>query len=101
MQQIGRIPRLSPAEQADLCTRAADGDKDALQRLIEGHLLLVVVIAKDYANHGLNVVEILQQGNIGLVRAANALDEVPVGMTFAAFAAVRIRQFLDHRVAGY
>ena len=60
IQEIGRVQRLSEAEQIDLRGRAVGGDQDATQRLIEAHLQLVVCIAKDYADRGLALLDLLQ-----------------------------------------
>jgi RNA polymerase primary sigma factor len=100
IQEIGRVPRLSEAEQIDLRGRAVDGDQDATQRLIEAHLQLVVCIAKDYADRGLALLDLLQEGNIGLVRAVAKLTEIPPGVTFVDFATANIRQSIEERLIG-
>jgi RNA polymerase primary sigma factor len=99
-QEVGRVPRLSETEQVDLSGRAAGGDKDAMQRLIEGHLQLVVFIAKDYADRGLGLLDLVQEGNIALVRAVGKLDEIPPGVTFVDFATISIRHTIEARLAG-
>ena len=100
IQEIGRVPRLSEAEQIDMRGRAVDGDQDATQRLIEAHLQLVVCIAKDYADRGLALLDLLQEGNIGLVRAVAKLTEIPPGVTVIDFATANITQSVEERLIG-
>jgi RNA polymerase primary sigma factor len=100
LREIERVAPLSDAELADLQQRATSGDEGAKQRLVEAHLQLVVSIVRDYADRGLDLLDLIQDGNMGLIRAVNKLDEIPAGMTLPDFAAVSIRASIDKRLAG-
>jgi DNA-directed RNA polymerase sigma subunit (sigma70/sigma32) len=95
LDEIGRINRLSESEQAHLLKSAAAGVQDAQQRLIEAHLQLVVLIARDYVGRGTGLVDLIQAGNMGLVRAVNSLDTITLAASFKDFAAPAIRQEIE------
>jgi RNA polymerase primary sigma factor len=100
LREIERVAPLSDAERTDLQQRVISGDVAAKQRLVEAHLQLVVSIARDYADRGIDLLDLIQEGNMGLIRAVNKLEEIPAGMTLPDFAAVSIRASIDERLAG-
>lgn len=69
LKEIGRIPLLSVDEECDLAKRIAQGDTDAKRKLTEANLRLVVSVAKKYMNHGLSLLDLIQEGNVGLIKA--------------------------------
>ena len=95
VDEIGKLDRLSDAEQAQLLKSAAAGADDAKQRLIEAHLQLVVLIAKDYAGRGPSPLDLVQAGNMGLIRAVERLDATTLGVSFKDFAIPAIRQEIE------
>ena len=99
VQEVEGGPRLSEAEQVELLKRAADGDQEATLRLLEAYLQHVVPIAKDYADRGVALLDLIQEGNVGLISALDKLNEIPLEMTFADFATVNIRQSIEERLA--
>jgi RNA polymerase sigma factor (sigma-70 family) len=100
LRDIERVAPLSDAELADLQQKVTSGDVGAKQRLVEAHLQLVVSIARDYEDRGISLLDLIQEGNVGLIRAVNKLDQIPTGMTLPDFAAVSIRASIDERLAG-
>ena len=70
LNDISRLPRLTPAEEIELGYRIAQGDEVALRRMVESNLRLVVSVAKRYRNEGLSLLDLVQEGNIGLMRAS-------------------------------
>src|ERR1700694_771279 len=99
IQEVGRIRRLSVAELDDLRERAAGGDEEARRQRVEAHLPLVVGVVKDYADRGIGLLDLIQEGNMGLIRAVNKLNEIPPGMTFGDFATVSIKGWIEERLA--
>ena len=91
LQDIGRLPLLSRAEEQDLAKCAATGDPEARRRLVESNLRLVVWVAKRYAGRGLALADLIQEGNLGLLRAAEKFDHRR-GVGFATYATWWIRQ---------
>lgn len=91
LQDIGRLPLLSRAEEQDLAKRAAGGDSGARRRLVESNLRLVVWVAKRYTGRGLTLADLIQEGNLGLLRAAEKFDHRR-GVRFATYATWWIRQ---------
>src|SRR5713226_4143392 len=74
LDAIGRVPLLSAADEVRLARRIEAGDKAARERLVEANLRLVVSIAKQYRGHGLPLADLVQEGSIGLLRAAERFD---------------------------
>lgn len=74
LREIGEIPLLTEEEEKELGKKCAEGDMDAKRRLEEGNLRLVVSIAKHYTGHGLAVLDLIQEGNLGLMRAVEKYD---------------------------
>jgi len=91
LQEIGETPLLTPEEEIELSQRIKKGDEGALQRLIKSNLLFVVSIAKLYQNKGLSLGDLINEGNLGLVKAAIRFDETR-GFKFISYAVWWIRQ---------
>lgn len=91
LREIGRIDLTPPDEEFELCARTRQGDSDARDRLIGANLRFVVSVAKQYQGKGLSLPDLINEGNIGLVRAAERFDESK-GFKFISFAVWWIRQ---------
>ncbi|MFW5996768.1 MAG: sigma-70 family RNA polymerase sigma factor [Lentisphaeria bacterium] len=91
MQEVGYIPLIPQEEEADLAERIAAGDREARQKLIKGNLRLVVKIAHDFRGLGLPLVDLISEGNIGLMRAAEKFSP-DRGAKFSSYAAWWIKQ---------
>lgn len=91
LKEINRIPLLSREEEKDLATRASKGDKVAKDKLISANLRFVVTVAKKYQNRGLDLEELISEGNIGLMAAVDHFD-VSKGYHFISYAVWWIRQ---------
>jgi RNA polymerase primary sigma factor len=100
LKEIGMYPLLSREEELRLGERAAAGDKRAVQRLIEANLRLVVSIAKRYSNQGISLLDLIQEGNMGLMRAAQKY-EYKRGFRFSTYATWWIRQAISRAVSEY
>ena len=74
LKEIGRVPLLTPEEEIELAIRIADDDKKAKQRLAEANLRLVVSIAKRYVGRGMHFLDLIQEGNLGLIKAVDKFD---------------------------
>ena len=74
LKEIGKVPLLSAEEEVDLAKRMEDGDKEAKKMLIEANLRLVVSIAKKYVGRGMLFLDLIQEGNIGLMKAVEKFD---------------------------
>lgn len=94
LRSIGNHPRLSFEEEKELSQRALSGDKDAINTLVESNLLLVVSIAKKYYGCGLPLLDLIQEGNIGLLTAAKKYDGEK-GFRFSTYATYWIRQSIS------
>ena len=94
LRSIGNHPRLSFEEEKELSQRALSGDKDAINTLVESNLLLVVSIAKKYYGCGLPLLDLIQEGNIGLLTAARKYDGEK-GFRFSTYATYWIRQSIS------
>lgn len=88
---INRYPLIDAQEEADLAVKIKKGDKQALQRLINGNLRFVVSVAKQYQKKGLNLEDLISEGNIGLITAAERFDHTK-GFKFISYAVWWIRQ---------
>ena len=98
LSHIGRGNLLTHAEEIDLSTRAKDGDRAARERLIEKNLRLVVSVAKKYRGYGLPFEDLIQEGNIGLMKAVEKFDP-DRGFRFSTYATWWIRQAVQRAVA--
>src|SRR5579875_2367965 len=96
--EIGRFPLLTADQEMVLAKRVVEGDLDAQQRLVEANLRLVVSIAKRYNNHGIHLLDLVQVGNLGLIRAAQKFDPKR-GFRFSTYATWWIRQAISRAVA--
>ena len=94
LQSIGNHPRLSFEEEKELSAKALAGDKTAVDKLVESNLLLVVSIAKRYNGCGLSLLDLIQEGNIGLITAAKKYDGTK-GFRFSTYATYWIRQAIS------
>src|SRR3979409_2155513 len=97
LKDIGKVRLLTAQEEVDLAKRIERGDLDAKQKMVESNLRLVVSIAKNYRNQGLPFLDLIQEGTLGLVRAAEKFD-YRKGFKFSTYATWWIRQALGARV---
>mgnify|MGYP000161266294 CR=1 FL=1 len=93
LKEIGQVPLLSAEEEQDLARRVAEGDQEAKNKLTEANLRLVVSIAKKYSGRGLHILDLIQEGNVGLMRAVNKFDP-DKGIKFSYYAAFWIRAYI-------
>ncbi len=98
LKEIGMYPLLTAEQEVLLAERIARGDQRARQRLIEANLRLVVSIAKRYSNQGLPLLDLIQEGNIGLMRATQKFD-YKRGFRFSTYATWWIRQAISRAIA--
>ena len=98
LSEIGRYPLLTAEEEIVLAMAIEQGEQWALQRLVECNLRLVVSIAKKYVNYGMDMMDLIQEGNIGLQKAAKKFD-YRKGCRFSTFATWWIRQAISRAVA--
>jgi RNA polymerase primary sigma factor len=98
LNEAGRYPLLTAAEEVELAKRIERGDKDAKDRMINSNLRLVVSIAKKYQGHGLSLLDLIQEGIIGLIRAVEKFDHRK-GFKFSTYATWWIRQAVQRGVA--
>ncbi len=96
--EIGRYPLLTAEQEMRIARRMINGDMQAQQQLVEANLRLVVSIAKRYNNHGLSLLDLAQEGNLGLIRAAQKFDPAR-GFRFSTYATWWIRQAISRAVA--
>ena len=98
LKEIGRVPLLTAAEETDLAKRVERGDQKARERLINSNLRLVVSIAKKYVGRGLSLLDLIEEGNIGLMRAVEKFD-YRKGFKFSTYATWWIRQAITRAIA--
>ena len=98
LKEIGREPLLSSEEEIDLAIRIANGDVQAKQRLSEANLRLVVSIAKRYLGRGMQFLDLIQEGNLGLIKAVDKFDYTK-GFKFSTYATWWIRQAITRAIA--
>ncbi|MGN0553569.1 MAG: RNA polymerase sigma factor RpoD [Oscillospiraceae bacterium] len=98
LKEIGRVPLLSAEEEIELAERMAKGDKRAKKRLSEANLRLVVSIAKRYVGRGMQFLDLIQEGNLGLIKAVEKFDYTK-GFKFSTYATWWIRQAITRAIA--
>lgn len=98
LREIGKIPLLSADEELALAKRVVDGDKDAKDKMAEANMRLVVSIAKRYVGRGLDLLDLIQEGNTGLLRAVEKFDP-DKGFKFSTYATWWIRQAITRAIA--
>ena len=91
LTEIGRLELLSMDEEVELAQRIRQGDQAALERLVKANLRFVVSVAKQYQNQGMSLNDLIDEGNIGLMKAAQKFDETR-GFKFISYAVWWIRQ---------
>lgn len=98
LKEIGRVPLLSPEEEIELAIRIGDDDSGAKKRLAEANLRLVVSIAKRYVGRGMQFLDLIQEGNLGLIKAVDKFDYTK-GFKFSTYATWWIRQAITRAIA--
>ncbi len=98
LKEIGRVPLLSIEEETNLAIRIQNGDEEAKQRLSEANLRLVVSIAKRYLGRGMQFLDLIQEGNLGLIKAVEKFDHTK-GFKFSTYATWWIRQAITRAIA--
>ena len=98
LKEIGQVKLLSADEEVELAKRVASGDKAAKDKLTEANLRLVVPIAKKYSGRGLHILDLIQEGNTGLIRAVDKFDWTK-GNKFSTYATWWIRQAITRAIA--
>jgi RNA polymerase primary sigma factor len=100
LNDIGKISMLTADEEADLARRIRQGDQDALDKLTKANLRFVVSVAKQYQNQGLSLSDLINEGNVGLMKAAKRFDETK-GFKFISYAVWWIRQSILQAIVEY
>ena len=98
LKEIGKIPLLSQEKELELAKRMADGDEEARHQMAEANLRLVVSIAKRYVGRGMQLLDLIQEGNMGLIKAVEKFDYTK-GYKFSTYATWWIRQSISRAIA--
>ncbi len=98
LKEIGKVPLLTAEEEVELAGRMAEGDELAKQKLVEANLRLVVSIAKRYVGRGMALLDLIQEGNLGLIKAVEKFDYTK-GFKFSTYATWWIRQAITRAIA--
>ncbi|MBO7372753.1 MAG: sigma-70 family RNA polymerase sigma factor, partial [Oscillospiraceae bacterium] len=100
LREIGNYPLLTPDEEQELARRVSEGDEDAIVRMADSNLRLVVSIAKHYRDRGLPLQDLIQEGNLGLLKAIEKFDYTK-GYKFSTYATWWIRQAISRSIADH
>lgn len=98
LQEIGRLEMITPEEEVQLAQKIKQGDQKALEKLTKANLRFVVSVAKQYQNQGMSLPDLINEGNVGLIKAAQRFDETR-GFKFISFAVWWIRQAILQAIA--
>ena len=98
LKEIGQVPLLTPEQEVELAKRVAEGNEEAKKQLEEANLRLVVSIAKHYTGHDMSLMDLIQEGNLGLIRAVEKYD-YKKGFRFSTYATWWIRQSITRAIA--
>src|SRR6266487_5603743 len=98
LQEIGRVELLDPEEEIDLARLIKQGDQKALEKLTKANLRFVVSVTKQYQNQGLSLPDLINEGNLGLIKAGQRFDETR-GFKFISYAVWWIRQSILQAIA--
>ncbi|MCR5850552.1 MAG: sigma-70 family RNA polymerase sigma factor [Bacteroidaceae bacterium] len=98
LQEISREPLLSQDEETELAKKIHKGDREALERLVRGNLRFVVCVAKQYQDQGLSLPDLINEGNVGLMKAAEKFDETR-GFKFITYAVWWVRESILRALA--